>query len=146
MLKVTATAKDPKNLPCKCGSKKKAKQCCLKGVSVSPIPSDFKTNQTEESTKQVIHCIEVLQAKFPNHKIIDITTKLTEQTYKPFQIANYYDQTIMIAEKTELNSSVFETRTDSSLSNIMIMYHGSFRTFPFDYLDKVFISICEMIK
>jgi hypothetical protein len=52
----------------------------------------------------------------------------------------------MVAEKTDTNTNVFETRTESSLSNIMVMYHGSFRTFPFDYLDRVFVSVCDMIK
>ena len=138
------TPKDPGNLPCECGSKKKAKKCCLKNLP--PIPSQYKTGQTELSTDQVMECIQMLQDKFPNHKIIDITCKLTEQTYKPFQIANYYDPTIMIAEKTESNASVFATRTDSALSNIMVMYHGSFRTFPFDYLERVFVSVCDMIR
>jgi hypothetical protein len=88
----------------------------------------------------------MLQDRFPNHKIIDITCKLTDSSYKPFQIANYYEPTIMLAEKTDSNAAVFATRTDSALSNIMVMYHGSFRTFPFDYLDRVFVSVCDMIK
>jgi hypothetical protein len=140
---VQQTPKDPKNLPCECGSKLKAKKCCLKGCT--SISSEYTLGQ-EESSSNIIECIKMLQTKFPNHKIIDITSKLTYNYYKQFQIANYYNSTIMVAEKTDTNTNVFETRTESSLSNIMVMYHGSFRTFPFDYLDRVFVSVCDMIK
>jgi hypothetical protein len=130
-----------KNRPCDCGSKIKFKHCCMK----KKIPSEFKTGQLDSSEK-VAHCIIKLKTKYPNHKIIDITDKLNDNTYKPFQIANYYDSTIMIAEKTPSNSSVFSTRVDSAQSDVMVMYHGSFRTFPFEYLDRVFDSVCAMIK
>ena len=51
------------------------------------------------SSEQVAECIVKLKTRFLNHRIIDITEKLTETSYKPFQIANYNDPTIMIAEK-----------------------------------------------
>ena len=144
MLKVSsATPKDPKNQICQCGSKKKAKHCCLKGLQ--QIPLEYKSGQ-ENSSEQVAECIIKLKTRFLNHRIIDITEKLTETSYKPFQIANYNDPTIMIAEKTESNTQVFTTRTESTQSNIIVMYHGSYRTFPFDYFDKVFESVCAMIK
>jgi len=139
----TATPKDPKNLPCECGSKKKAKHCCLKNLP--QIPSIYKTGQ-EISSEKVMDCISLLMEKYPSHKIIDITNGLKDSTYKPYQIANYTDQVIMVAEKTEANASVFSTRVDSTKSDIMVMYHGSFRTFPHEYLEHVIDSVCAMIK
>ncbi len=139
----TATLKDPKNSPCECGSKKKAKHCCMKNLPA--IPSIYKTGQ-EESSENVKDCMDLLQEKFPSHKIINITDKLSNSTYKPFQIANYTDQTIMVAEKTQSNAAVFATRVDSEKSDMMVMYHGSFRTFPHEYLERVIDSVCAMIK
>jgi hypothetical protein len=138
-----ATPKYPKNLPCECGSKKKAKQCCMKNLQ--PIPSIYKTGQ-EVSSEKILNCIAMLKEKYPSHKIIDITDRLNNSTYKAYQIANYTDPVIMIAEKTETNTDVFNTRVDSSISDIMVMYHGAFRTFPHEYLERVFTSICTMIK
>jgi hypothetical protein len=139
----TATPKDPKNLPCECGSKKKAKQCCMKNLP--PIPSIYKNGQ-EVSSEKVMDCIALLQEKFPSYKIIDITDNLSNSTYKPYQIANYTDPVIMVAEKTEKNSDVFATRVDSAKSDIMVMYHGAFRTFPHEYLERVIDSVCAMIR
>lgn len=130
-----------KNRLCECGSKIKFKHCCMK----RKIPIEYKTGQLDSSDK-VAQCIVKLKTEYLNYKIIDITDKLTDDSYKLFQIANYNDSTIMIAEKTPTNSSVFSTRVDSTLSDIMVMYHGSFRTFPFEYLDRVFNSVCAMIK
>ncbi len=142
---VTTTPKDPKNMPCECGSNKLAKKCCMKKNKCDPIPSIYKTGQ-EESSEKVLDCIALLMKRFPSHKIIDITDKLSSSTYKPFQIANYTDPVIMVAEKTESNESVFSTRSESNLSNMMVMYHGSFRTFPHEYLERVIDSVCAMIK
>jgi hypothetical protein len=139
----TATPKDPKNLPCECGSKKKAKQCCMKNLP--SIPSIYKTGQ-EVSSKKVMDCISILKEKYPSHKIIDITDGLNNSTYKPYQIANYTDPVIMVAEKTETNASVFSTRVDSFKSDIMVMYHGAFRTFPYEYLERMIDSVCAMIN
>jgi len=138
-----ATPKDPKNLLCECGSRKKAKHCCLKNLP--PIPSIYKTGQ-EKSSEKVMNCIALLKERYPSHKIIDITDGLSNSTYKPYQIANYTDPVIMVAEKTESNAAVFATRVDSEKSNMMVLYHGAFRTFPHEYLDRVFDSVCAMIK
>ncbi len=135
------TPKDPKNMPCVCGSKKKAKHCCLKGLS-----STYYKSGQDESSQQVMECKDILAEAYPNHSIIDITSKLTDATYRTFQTQNYYTPVIMIAEKTETNKSVFEPRVNSPLSNMMVLYHGSYRTFAFDDLNEVLKSICDMIK
>ncbi len=139
----TATPKDPKNMPCECGSKLKAKKCCMKNLP--PIPSIYRSGQ-EESSENVMDCIALLQEKYPSHKIIDITNGLNNSTYKPYQLANYTDPVIMVAEKTLLNAAVFATRVDSEKSDMMVMYHGAFRTFPHEYLERVIDSVCVMIK
>lgn len=136
------TPKDDKNKPCSCGSKKKAKNCCMKELKNQEI---YKFGQ-EDSSEMVSTCIIKLKERFINHRIIDITDLLNNNTYRPYQVANYYDNTIMVAEKKPCNEEVFKTRVDSELSNIMVMYHGSYRTFRFDYLDRVFESVCDMIK
>jgi hypothetical protein len=136
----SATPKDPKNLQCECGSKKKAKHCCMKN-----LPAIYKTTQ-EKSSENVMDCMALLMEKFPSHKIIDITDRLNNLTYKPFQIANYTEPIIMVAEKTEANATVFSTRVDSAKSDMMVLYHGAFRTFPHEYLERVIDSVCAMIN
>ena len=125
-----ATPKYPKNLPCECGSKKKAKQCCMKNLQL--IPSIYKTGQ-EVSSEKILNCIAMLKEKYPSHKIIDITDRLNNSTYKAYQIANYTDPVIMIAEKIESNKPFFESKCGSS-NDIIVMFRGSYRTFEFNNL------------
>ena len=136
------TPKEPKNMPCECGSKKKAKHCCMKGTSAV---NTYSTGQTD-SSEQIIECMNMFKENFPEHRVIDITSKLSDITYKPYQLANFNSPVIMLAEKTVSNSSVFESRVNSPLSNIMVLYHGSYRTFEFSTLQSVFSSVCEMIN
>ena len=136
------TPKDPKNMPCSCGSKKKAKHCCMKGMRAQ----NMYTVGQDISSLQIMECMNMFKENFPEHKVIDITSKLNDATYKPFQLANFHSPVIMLAEKTELNNSVFVSRVDSPLSNIMVLYHGSYRTFEFSTLQSVFSSVCDMIS
>lgn len=135
-----------KNAPCTCGSKLKAKHCCLTNKRLASIPAAYTTGQLTSSEK-VMECIRRLQKEFPTHRILDITDALNEDTYKPFQIANFREKTIMIAEKTEGNAGVFATRVDSLLSDILVMYHGSYRSFAFGNIDvgMIFETVCDMI-
>jgi uncharacterized protein YcgI (DUF1989 family) len=142
MLKNKQTPKNPENELCLCGSNKKVKKCCFKNLN----KDIYSIGQDEKSSDKVYECINKLKIKYPDYNIIDITLKLTDLTYKPYQIANFKSKTIMIAEKIEKNKEVFLTRCDSQLSDIIIMNHGAFKTFSFLNFDRVFNNICLMIK
>ena len=89
--------------------------------------------------------MEAFKIMYENHIIIDISNDLTDSNYKKYQIKNYHEKVIMLAEKNSTNEKVFETRVRDNTSDIMIMYKGSYRTLPFDDLGDLMKSICEMI-
>ena len=90
--------------------------------------------------------MNLFKEHFPGHNMIDITIGLKDATYRSYQLANIQSPVIMFAQKTEQNNSVFASRVDSPLSDIMVLYHGSFRTFQYSTLENVFSSVCNMIK
>jgi hypothetical protein len=123
-----------RNDMCLCGSNKKYKKCCL-----------LKEEQEDKEDKEVHSIVQYLRVEFPTHKVIDITNKLTVETYRPLQIQHYSDNVIQFAEKNELNASVFLTRVPLDTYDIMILYHGSYRTFPKDDIYSVMASLRALI-
>ncbi len=87
-----------------------------------------------------------VQEKRPAYRIIDITNILNPETYVEYQKANYYTNIVMVAERTVSNESVFTPRSNSSKSNIMVMYQGSYRTFDYGLANLVMDSVVEIIK
>jgi hypothetical protein len=81
-----------------------------------------------------------------NKKIIDITDDLDEQTYRDYQIKNYTNDTIMIAEKTLKSEEVFLTRVDSAMNDIIIMYKGSYRTFEYSKFPLLINNLLNYIN
>jgi hypothetical protein len=83
-----------------------------------------------------------------SYNIIDITDDLSdENSYRDYQLYNMNENTIMIAEKTFKSEVVFFSRVDANPNtNIIIMYKGSYRTFPYDKFLLMLNSIIIFIK
>ncbi len=99
-----------------------------------------------ESSDMIKDVMKQVQEKRPAYRIIDITNILNPETYVEYQKANYYTNIVMVAERTVSNESVFTPRSNSSKSNIMVMYQGSYRTFDYGLANLVMDSVVEIIK
>lgn len=130
-----------RNDTCPCKSGKKYKKCCQLNNSNNIVECDL-----SKCSDILRPCIEIVTAEFPNHTIIDITSELNNNTYRPLQTKYYSSNVIMMAEKTDTNESVFATRVNSSESNIMFLYHGSYRTFNDGELFMVMTSLHELVE
>jgi hypothetical protein len=126
-----------RNDPCECGSGKKYKKCCL-------LANDglYYTGQKEESNDIVKSCLMVLKPIFGYYNFIDITNLLSEGNYKMFQTQNFFsDTTVMIANRTKKSEGVFASRSDDVDSDIILMHHGAYRTFPHELLPRMVASL-----
>ncbi len=115
-----------RNDKCSCGSGKKYKKCC----EVSTRETKYTLGQSVSSDK----CTEVLNyfndlSKYSNYRFIDITDDLTPESYRDYQIKNYNNNIVMIAEKKENNAGVFLERDkdDWRTNDIILMHRGSYR-------------------
>ncbi len=136
--------KASRNDKCNCGSKKKYKNCCMNTVKIDTTNEFKKGGETTDEI--VIEIIKEFNDRFKDHKVLDLTDKLNGKNYKNYQIANYYDKTIMIAIKTEKNKSVFDGRVNNENSDIIVMYHGSYKTFESFIYQRYMEDVCSMIK
>jgi hypothetical protein len=133
-----------RNDKCHCGSLKKYKICCIDKKS-----NKYTEGQIEHSSSQIQHVIDTLKMHIPNsYNIIDITNDLSdEDSYRQYQLNNMNVDTIMVAEKTLKSEMVFFSRVDNNPNtNIIIMYQGSYRTFPYDKFLLMLNSITIFIK
>jgi hypothetical protein len=139
--------KQGRNEMCACNSGKKYKKCCesLKPDKIVTKTTKYQTGQLE-SSENITECLEILRDAYPNYKYIDITNDLTQNTYKDYQLRNMNSNIVMLAERTLLNESVFKSRVNSPDSNLMVMYHGSFRTFDSDMIYNYLASLKTMLK
>lgn len=139
-----ANKKVGRNDKCPCGSNLKFKKCCESKLSNN---NKFKESEgTESISEQLLYCIEKLKLNFPNHLILNVSNGINKSTYTSYQMANMKEKNILIAERNNENLSVFTSRTDSIDNNIMILYHGHYRTFPGSSFDSVFDSATSMIN
>ena len=149
------------NDKCPCGSTLKYKKCCMMkqytNTNITNITNitnnENKTNDdaiwrlSETPSSTILEsAIELIQKEFNDRVIINITNNLNTSTYETYQIKNYYTNIMMIAEKTLTNSDVFEKRSNSELSNIIVMYRGSYRTFSYNNLMNYTNNIIESIN
>lgn len=130
-----------RNDKCSCGSGKKFKKCCDPNFR----ENKFTTGQPSSSEK-IIALSEVLQLRFPNFRFIDISDDLNENNYVEYQQKNYNTNIVMIAEKKLKNSLVFVEREESTLTDVIVMYRGSYRSFICANVDRVLESLSTMIK
>jgi hypothetical protein len=130
------------NDKCSCLSGLKYKKCCyIQNYEINK----YITGQSE-STEMIVNIIDYLQSKFKNHRFIDITSDLNEDTYKEYQVKNYNTNTVMVAEKNKNNNLVFLTRIDNDNSNIMLMHKGGYRTFNNNDIEYIVDSLKTFIK
>lgn len=140
----TATPKQSKNMPCACGSKKKAKHCCMRNAE--EVKPEFYSTGAEVVRDKIRDTVDRLADMFPQHRVIDVTDKLTDATYRPLQLANFRKPIIMVAERCPSTEDVFRPRVNCAESDTMVLYHGKYRTFFSDMLDHYFESIVKTIE
>ena len=130
-----------RNDKCDCDSGKKYKKCCEQKIK----ETKYTTGQNNSSPK--IHdVILTLQNKFINYRVIDITDDLSYDNYKEYQLTNYNTNIVMVAEKQLNNNIVFIEREENALTDILIMYRGSYRSFQYTNLHIILDSLHTMIK
>jgi len=130
------------NEPCPCGSGIKYKKCC---VNKSTTVNTKYENGQLESSQIILACTSVLSGKFPSAKFINVTDDLTELTYKEYQLKNFSNSIVMIAERTDTNAEVFATRIDNESSNIILFHKGYYRTFSHKNVERVLESLKNII-
>lgn len=119
------------NNKCPCGSGLKFKFCCSKRKIQEQDEQDKLLSDGHEiSSDQIQEVKDELQEMYQDHKVIDITNILNPDSYKPIQIRNYKEKTIMIAERKDHSEEVFSTRGPKQV-NMIIMYRGAFQCFEF---------------
>jgi hypothetical protein len=129
-----------RNDKCYCGSNKKYKACCLGNIN-----SKYILGQPTSSPK-VTTIIETFKQKHPEHVFIDVSTyTLNDDLYREYQLHNIRSNIVMIAERLPENESIFVDRIQDPEADIMIMYHGSYRTFFSGRMDYFVKSISNMI-
>jgi hypothetical protein len=107
---------------CDCGSGKKYKKCCELSKT---NPYTLGEQEISDKLKPIF---EYLQKLNPNLNYINITNHLTVKSYREYQLKNMNTNIVMIAEKTELNQIVFFDKEESSDTDILLMYHGGYRS------------------
>lgn len=136
------TKKVGANEKCPCESGLKYKKCCAK-------PNLTRTVNNEKSSEKILTCIDAFDYLYDDkgYKTIDVTHLLNEMTYRKMQLENYDKKVIMLAEITTKNYPIFEERmrSDDTVSDIIVMYRGSYRLLVFDDLPDMLPSICAMI-
>jgi len=152
---VTINKRIGRNDKCLCKSGKKYKKCCeLKNIETKINITKSSNNKYKLSESTLIEnassetigeLIKELKERYPKYIISDISNDINKDNYKNYQIANFNDKVIMLAEKNDLNQSVFNGRVNDLDSDIIVMYHGSYRTFTsynYDiYIDSIFMMI-----
>ena len=134
-----------RNDKCFCKSGKKYKVCCLsKADEMKRKELEKLEIGHEDSSDEIKICTEYFREEYPDHKTIDISDYLSPDNYRNFQVYNYTNKTIMLAQKNDYNQEVFlERGVDNDL---IVMYRGSYRTCKIDRLDKYVESIDMMIN
>ncbi len=134
-----------RNDKCPCDSGKKYKKCCMvKNEKEKQKEMHKFLDGHDTESERLLKTIKNLKEDHPYHKIIDVTNYLNNKTYEPIQIINYKNKTIMVAERNSLNDDVFATRGPEEV-DIMIMYHGAYRCFAYENLERARFDINNMI-
>lgn len=135
-----------RNDKCVCGSGKKYKSCCLNKVEDKKQEmSQLYVNGHDLTSDNVKMVHEYLSQSYADHKVIDVSNILTEESYRPMQTKNYTSNVIMIAERNEANESVFSTRGPSNV-NLMVLYRGAYQCFQDVNFDSAKSKIDNMIE
>lgn len=137
--------KPQRNEKCPCGSDKKYKQCCLKKDEDKKVAEIEKYSKGQDDFSENLKMFaDYLQEEYSDHKVINISSLLTPDNYRVFQIKNYEEKVIMVAEKNETNAGVFASRGIDN--DMIVMYRGSYRSFKNNEMMSVLDSIDKMIQ
>ncbi len=113
---------------CPCGSGKKYKKCCLSFKTEKETKYTLGQTVSSEKCRNVLKYLNEVE-KYEQYRFIDITDDLSLETYREYQTKNYYNNIVMIAEKTQNNVGVFVERDKDEFSgnDMILMYAGSYR-------------------
>lgn len=146
------------NEPCPCKSGKKYKVCCKgkdttidsNGNTVKLCGHSYESVAIEntDTCPEVREIMNDLQMRYPAAKLVDVTKLITsEKAYRALQLRRISSNWIMVAERTIENETVFKSRiaeTDAEDTNIMVLYHGHFRTFAEEDYMQIVASLNSM--
>lgn len=134
-----------RNDKCFCNSGKKYKVCCLQLIESQKKNENIKYSEGHELSSEKIKILyNKLSVIFTDHKIIDITNLLNDQTYKTFQTVNYVKKTLMIAQKNDSNNDIFTSRGPSNV-DLIVMYRGAYQCFEGINTDLALENITKMV-
>jgi hypothetical protein len=140
-----------RNDKCHCNSGKKYKKCCLNKEQLDKMKLFNLFQKGHDASSENIGTIKQSleeeykeYANMDEHQIIDVTNILTQETYKPLQIANYKENTIMIVERNDANDAIFSER-GTPATNIMVMYRGAYQCLDYQNFDSARNKIRDMV-
>ena len=131
-----------RNSQCPCGSGKKYKKCCLQKDIVDKanmfITGHETTSETLNEVKEYISHIndEV-------NEVIDITNKLSRDTYANFQTKNRETSRVMVAENVMRNNKI---SFGNSTPFIMVLFKGFYFNFDYANFEEVKPALERMIN
>lgn len=134
-----------RNDRCHCGSTRKYKVCCLFKDEDVKKQEDLKYSVGQSTfSDKIQECIQHYTQLYPDHTFINITDDLNNANYKTYQLRNYTNDIIMLAERTNNNETVFSSRGQDT-NDIIVMFRGSYRTFDFANLSNADTAVHKMI-
>ncbi len=132
---------------CHCGSNKKYKKCCENNDMNNKKVEKNKYFTGQSVSSEIINdCKEIFKEDYETYNVIDITDDISLDTYRSYQVNNYNQNVIMLAERTEKNSYFFDAKCGSLDDNMIVMYKGSYRIFNQNNFLQVYESIQKMIN
>jgi hypothetical protein len=136
------------NEECPCGSNKKYKKCCYsKDYNIKQDEEQKYINGQSSSSNKMTFCINYYKKMFEKYKIIDITDDINLDNYKTYHIKNYYNKTIMLAERTSKNEDFFTVKSNGDdTTDLIFMYKGIYRVIPINNIFKYDDDITNIIN
>ena len=140
-------AKTGRNDICPCNSGKKYKKCCENTDMQKKANENEKYSKGQPESSEILSDIKALILEdYEDHKAIDVTNDISIENYKTYQVRNYSEKIIMLAERTEKNSDFFTMKAGKVDDDFIVMYRGSYRIFNQNEFLSVYESIQKMIN
>ena len=140
-------AKTGRNDICPCNSGKKYKKCCENTDMQKKATENEKYSIGQPESSEILSDIKSLILEdYEDHKAIDVTNDISIENYKTYQVRNYSEKIIMLAERTEKNSDFFTMKAGKVDDDFIVMYRGSYRIFNQNDFLSVYESIQKMIN
>ena len=140
-------AKTGRNDICPCNSGKKYKKCCENTDMQKKATENEKYSIGQPESSEILSDIKSLILEdYEDHKAIDVTNDISIENYKTYQVRNYSEKIIILAERTEKNSDFFTMKAGKVDDDFIVMYRGSYRIFNQNDFLSVYESIQKMIN